>query len=453
MGNGGGRVDEQALMSWVVLLGVVLTTISAGVFLVFFFLDLAGFHTNPYLGIVTFVLVPLVFVAGLALIPIGLWRRRRRAVGGEIARAWPTLDFSRRSVRITAMGVLILTGINIAIVAAASYQTVEYADSTPFCTGLCHTPMEPEASAHRRTVHASISCASCHVGAGPQGFVEAKLGGVRRLAGVATGNYGRPIPTPVRDLPPAQETCETCHAPTRYTGEKPRHIKSYSDDETATEQMTALVMKVGGGGFEAGGPHGIHWHASPHTRIEYIATDAKRETIPWIRVSDMRGTREYAAEGVTAEQMAAGERRVMDCTDCHNRVGHAIAPSVDRAVDEALATGLLPRLPFIRREAIAAASAEYRDEQAALEAIAERLAVFYAKQADAGGNLLRQAVAATQNVYSSNVFPAMNVKWGTYPSQIGHTDAPGCFRCHDEQHKTSAGSTLTQDCEMCHRMP
>jgi nitrate/TMAO reductase-like tetraheme cytochrome c subunit len=447
--------DESASgphISWMVLLGVALTTTSAGVFLVFFFLDLSGFHTNPYLGIVTFVLVPLVFVLGLALIPIGLWRRRR-AAGAAGAPSWPALDFSRRPVRLIAMVVLILTGVNIAIVAAASYQTIEYADSTPFCTGLCHTPMEPEATAHRQSVHAGISCASCHVGAGPQGFVEAKLGGVRRLAGVATGRYGRPIPAPVRDLPPASETCETCHVPTRYTGEKTRQIKSYSDDEAATEQVTTLVMKVGGGGFEAGGPHGVHWHASPYTRIEYVATDPKREVIPWIAVTDLRGTREFTAEQITASEVAAGERRVMDCTDCHNRVGHAIAPSADRAVDEALATGLLSRLPFIRREAIAAVSAQYDNRQAALEAIAERLTVFYAKQANAGGNLLTHAVAATQRVYSNNVFPAMQVTWGSYPSNIGHTDAPGCFRCHDEQHKTSGGRTLTQDCETCHRMP
>jgi hypothetical protein len=351
------------------------------------------------------------------------------------------------------MAILVLTGINIAIVAAASYQTVEYADSTPFCTSLCHTPMEPEATAHQRTVHASISCASCHVGAGPEGFIEAKLGGVRRLAGMITGDYGRPIATPVRDLPSARETCLTCHAPTKYTGEKTREIKSYSDDDRASEQTTTLVMRVGGGGYEAGGPRGIHWHASPHTRIEYVATDAKREIIPWVRVSDTRGAREYVAEGVTPEQIAAGERRVMDCTDCHNRVGHTIAASVDRAVDDALATGLLPRLPYIRREAIAAAGGDYRDRQAALEAIAERLTTFYAKQPNTDGTLLPQAVAATQNVYSSNVFPAMNVRWGTYPSQIGHTDSPGCFRCHDELHKTSAGATITQDCETCHRTP
>jgi hypothetical protein len=395
-----------------------------------------------------------VFVLGLLLIPLGVWRQRRRfATGRGVASTWPSLDFARPRVRRAAIVVLVLTGINVAIVVTAAYKTVEYADSTQFCTAVCHTPMRPEAIAHQRTVHASISCAACHVGPGPQGFAQAKLGGVRRLVAVVRGKYERPIAVPVRDLPSAFGTCANCHTAERHIGDRTRNIKSYSDDEVTTEQVTSLVLRVGGGGYEAGGPQGIHWHASPQTRIEYVTTDSKRETIPWVRVTDTRGTREFTAEGVTPEAITAGERRVMDCTDCHNRVGHAIAPTVDRAVDEALATGALPRLPFIRREAMAVAAGAYADDAAAQQAIAQKLTAFYAQQrAVADDGRVGQAVSATQRLYSSNVFPAMNVKWGTYPSHLGHTDAPGCFRCHDEQHKSPTGRTISQDCESCHRL-
>ena len=44
----------------------------------------------------------------------------------------------------------------------------------------------------------------------------------------------------------------------------------------------------------------------------------------------------------------------------------------------------------------------------------------------------------------------MKITWGTYPNSIGHQDFPGCFRCHDDQHKTKAGESLTQDCSACH---
>ena len=51
------------------------------------------------------------------------------------------------------------------------------------------------------------------------------------------------------------------------------------------------------------------------------------------------------------------------------------------------------------------------------------------------------------------MFPAMKVKWGTYPNNIGHTFFNGCFRCHDDNHKAKDGSVIKQDCETCHAMP
>lgn len=441
-------------------LGATLTTIAAVLFLFFFFLDLAGFHTNPYLGIVTFLMLPAFFVFGLLLLPFGIWRERRRIAHGRFpgTHKWPSIDLGVAHVRHVAIVVLVLTCVNIAIVALAAVGSLEYVDSTGFCTGLCHTPMRPQAVAHQRGVHAGISCASCHVGAGPPGFVKAKLGGVRRLAVVVGGSYERPVPSPVRDLPPAEETCQMCHTPTTYVGDVVRTIPSFSDDEAVSDVSTTLTMHVGGGGWEAGGPAGIHWHASPQNRIEYIATDPKRETIPWVRVTDAKGeAREYVVDGVTPEVLAAGERRVMDCTDCHNRQGHLIAASPERAVDRALALGLLPRtLPFVRREAVAALGGASGNHETAGRQIAERLTTFYTQQhadlARARDPRIDQAVAAAERLYAENMFPEMNVKWGTYPANIGHTDSPGCFRCHDELHKSRTNTLISQDCEKCHRM-
>ena len=57
-----------------------------------------------------------------------------------------------------------------------------------------------------------------------------------------------------------------------------------------------------------------------------------------------------------------------------------------------------------------------------------------------------------QDVYRHNVFPAMKVGWGTYANHLGHIDTPGCFRCHDDNHKTPEGAALGQDCESCHEV-
>jgi hypothetical protein len=82
--------------------------------------------------------------------------------------------------------------------------------------------------------------------------------------------------------------------------------------------------------------------------------------------------------------------------------------------------------------------------------IARRLEAFYAGRTDADARLVARAVAAAQDVWSRNVFPDMKVSWGTYPNYLGHVDAPGCFRCHDDEHKASDGNVIRQDCDLCH---
>ena len=63
-----------------------------------------------------------------------------------------------------------------------------------------------------------------------------------------------------------------------------------------------------------------------------------------------------------------------------------------------------------------------------------------------------RAAASVADLHRHNVFPAMNVKFGTYPNNIGHVDSPGCFRCHDDEHKSRDGMKIGQDCETCHKI-
>jgi hypothetical protein len=45
----------------------------------------------------------------------------------------------------------------------------------------------------------------------------------------------------------------------------------------------------------------------------------------------------------------------------------------------------------------------------------------------------------------------MKVTWGLYPNNVGHTDFPGCFRCHDDQH-AAGEKKISQDCNTCHQL-
>jgi nitrate/TMAO reductase-like tetraheme cytochrome c subunit len=442
-----------AVRNPVSLLGIVVATATAMLFLALLVFEIFGYVTNPYIGLLVFVAIPTVFVIGLLFIPVGAWwakRRRRRAP--ETEPDWPVLDLRNPHQRTVFVAVLLLTVVNLLIVSMAAYGGVHYMESSEFCGQVCHTAMEPQYAAYQGWPHARVPCAACHVGPGAAALVGSKLAGTRQLFQVATGRVATPIPSPVQSLRPARETCEQCHWPEKFHGDTTRMIREYGSDETNTESVTTLQLHVGGGSRALGTGTGIHWHMNLDNQIEYVATDATRQTIPYVRLTDRDGrVREYVVEGTTEAQLTGGVRRRMDCMDCHNRPAHTFYAAPERAVDAAIAQGRIPReLAFVRREAVGAVDAEYGDRAAALDGIARRLQDFYSGQVGTDARLVGRAVAAAQDVWSRNVFPAMNVSWGTYPNQLGHADAPGCFRCHDDEHKAADGSVIRQDCELCH---
>jgi hypothetical protein len=325
-----------------------------------------------------------------------------------------------------------------------------------FCGEVCHEVMEPEFVANQNGPHARVACVDCHIGPGAPWFVQSKLSGTRQVFAVSFNTFSRPIPSPVHNLRPARDTCEQCHWPAKFHGDVIRVRREYAADEANTETVTTLRVHVGGGDPTMGQVSGIHWHMALANKVEYIATDEKRQVIPWVRFTDRFGNvKEYVVEGVTQEQLAKGERRTMDCIDCHNRPSHPFSPSADRAVDGAIGSNEIPRdLPFVRREGAEALKADYSSQQVAFDTIAGKIRSFYRENYPDLYAHRRQdverAVNALQGLYRRNVFPSMKVGWGTYPNNIGHMDSPGCFRCHDESHKAKDGSVIGQDCETCH---
>ncbi len=442
-----------ALRNPVSLLGLVVATATAMLFFALLVLEFFGYVTNPYIGLLVFVAVPLVFVVGLLIIPAGAWRaRRRRRSALEAEPDWPVLDLRNQNQRTAFVAVLLVTVVNLLIVSMAAYGGVHYMESSEFCGQVCHTTMEPQYAAYQEWPHARVPCVACHVGPGAGALVESKLAGARQLFQVATGRAPTPIPSPVQSMRPARETCEQCHWPEKFHGDKVRIVPAFGNDDANTERATTLQLHVGGGSRALGIGVGIHWHMNLDNQIEYVATDTSRQTIPFVRLTDRDGrVREYVVEGTTEAQLADGVRRQMDCMDCHNRPAHTFYATPERAVDAAIAQGRIPReLAFVRRESVAGVGAEYAHRAAALDGIARRLEEFYAAQGGGDARLVARAVAAAQDVWSHNVFPAMNVSWGTYPNHLGHVDTPGCFRCHDGEHRATDGSVIRQDCELCH---
>jgi hypothetical protein len=313
--------------------------------------------------------------------------------------------------------------------------------------------MAPEYTAYVGSPHSRVDCVRCHIGPGASWFVRSKLSGARQVLAVTRGTYSRPIPSPVRELRPARETCEQCHWPRQFHGDKLLVRTKYGDDEANTPAVTVLLMRIGG--QRVGGPAGIHGrHLADTERIHYVSTDGKRQVIPRVSYVDDAGkTVEYVSEDAKPGD-TGGERRAMDCMDCHNRPTHAF-DLPERAVDRALSEGAIKRdLPFVRKKAVELLRAEYPDRETAAGKLAAGLLDFYRREhpkvfAERRADV-DAAASQVQAIYARNVFPNMRVTWGTYPNNVGHEDFPGCFRCHDDKHKSADGKVITQDCDACH---
>lgn len=445
----------------VTLIGTALALVSLANILFLFLMDFFSPRPSPYVGIMAYMVMPGFLLLGLLLIPLGiLWerRRRRRMAPGEAPR-YLRLDFSDPRQRGAFVFLTSFVMVFVLLSAVGSYRAYEFTDSVQFCGQLCHSVMAPEFTAYQLSPHARVRCVDCHVGSGASWYVRSKLSGARQVIAVAFNTFPRPIPTPVHNLRPAQETCEQCHWPKKFYGAQLKIFTHFASDEKNTPRQLRMLIKTGGGDPSTGAPSGIHWHMNIANEITYIATDDQRQVIPYIYVKDMQGRiSQYMSKDspLTREQIATLPRHRMDCVDCHNRPTHIYVPP-DRAVDESLLTGRLnSSLPYIKQQAVTVLTNTYPATEAAMEGIATGLHAFYLTkypQIDKDRpDDISKAIAEVQRIYRSTTFPEMKLDWKTHPNNIGHFYFPGCFRCHDGQHLTSDGRAVRKDCDICHTL-
>jgi nitrate/TMAO reductase-like tetraheme cytochrome c subunit len=429
---------------WVSMLGAGLVTIAGCTWLFLLPVHAAGKASNPYLGILFFFAVPAVFFAGLGLIPIGAWLARRRIQAGLAE-----MQDRRTTLRRLAFFFVTMTVVNVVIGSQVTYRAVNQMESNQFCGQTCHV-MKPQFISNQRSVHRNVGCVECHVVPGAAGFMAAKMNGTKQMVEVMLNNYPRPVPAALASgkLAPSAETCEECHARTFDSGSQVRVISRFKDDEANSPMRTVLTMHIGGP--QSGGIHGAHM--GPGVEIRYRTADPKRQMIPIVeyRNRNSNETRTYTVAGAKD----SGPEFVMQCADCHNRQGHAFQQP-DEAIDTAMAAGQIPTgLPFAHKTGVAILNGKYADDEDAARKIPAAFAAFYrdkypevwskrSPDIDRTGHLLI-------SLYQGNIFSDYGVKWGSYPTNLGHADNFGCFRCHDESHAAPQKKTITQDCSSCH---
>ena len=459
--------EEQAVVlktpslfrNYISFVGAAIVFAMLASILLLFLIEVTAAADNPYLGILTYVILPSILAFGLLVIFVGMLfeRRRRRRFAPSQITAYPVLDLNDPRRRRAFFAFLTISFLFISLSAFGSYRAYEHSESVAFCGQTCHEVMKPEFVAFQASPHARLRCVDCHVGGGAEWYLRSKFSGVRQLYKVAFNTHSRPIETPVHNMRPANETCAQCHWPEKFHGDKLKVFNRFSQDEKNTLQQTRMLVKVGGGSEEAGTASGIHWHMNVANEITFVATDRQRQTIPWIRIKDRQGNvTEYMDKNspLAPDQIAKAEKRRMDCVDCHNRPAHIYVPP-DTAVDEALAAGKLDAsLPFLKRQAVEVLSRTYSTNDEALRSIASGLEQFYrtnysdlyAQKADS----IKGAVGEVQRIYQTYFFPEMKTDWRAHPNNIGHLYSQGCFRCHDGEHMSSTGKVISNDCNSCH---
>ena len=443
----------------ITIIGAALASVCLATIIFLTGVELLQKRSPPYIGLISYIILPVPLIIGLLMIPIGMWRERRRLRAGKPGSpsVW-VLDLRWPKHQAAIILFACVTTVFLLFTAYGSYRTFEWTESVTFCGATCHQPMEPEFIAHQDSPHARVRCVDCHVGSGAEWYLKSKLAGVHQLYAVVTNTYQRPIPTPIDNLRPARDTCEQCHWPSHFSGDK-QYVNTYFKSEEDNPRWTiALLMKIGGGSSDHTPTGGIHWHMNLANEVTFVATDSQQQNIPWVKMRHKITGEE--TEFVSTEASESPEnlhkmpRDRMDCIDCHNRPAHIYHPTA-RIVDQSLALGRISTaLPNIKAASVKALDDTYPSTAAAMERIPTTLRQFYQEQypqvATQQSDLIQAAAEELKGQYRRNFFPHMRVSAKVYPNNIGHMTDLGCFRCHDGKHVSATGKVLSKDCNLCH---
>ncbi len=428
-------------------------------FTILILLDLTSGEENPYRALVTFVVAPFIITSGLVLFVISAWLQIRAAKKkGEKVKfrlsIEPTDPVYMKNLQIF----LGLCAAFIFLVGYSGTKAFEATDSVTFCGETCHTVMEPQNVTYHNSPHARVKCVDCHIGPGASFWVKSKVDGLRQIYATAFDTYSRPIETPVRNLRPAQETCEECHWPRQFYGNKIISRTYYRTDEENSPWTISLMMKIGGGNPRTQKLEGIHWHMLTANTVEYIASDEKRQEIVWVRVTNADGGTEVfqngEMEGIEEPTSAMAAVRPFDCMDCHNRPSHVFLPPAV-ALNLALSSrAISPELPYVRQVGLDLLNDVYETREVAQESIGAGLLAYYRENypdvAESERAEIEKATETLLTIYNENFFPEMKTDYRARENNLSHFVNDGCFRCHNESMVNEDGAHLSYDCQTCH---
>lgn len=456
-----GKLLPVMLYNPITMTGAVMSGLS---FILIFFLILISFFspdTNPYIGIVTFVVLPSILILGLLLIAWGAIKENRRLLQmSEQFKKLPVIDLNNPKHQLAVMLFTIGTVLIVIMSVYGTFKAYEYTDSDEFCGQVCHKVMKPEYTAFLDSPHSRVGCVKCHIGTGSDWLVKAKLSGAYQVYSVLFNKYPRPIQSPIVNLRPTQQTCEQCHWPKHFYNEKKVSYDYFTSDENNSEYKLTMIVKVGGGNHEFGNNQGIHWVMNIDNEISYLALDQQRNVIPWVKSVSRSDGKERVYKDTTvkfdSDLLKSDKIKKFDCIDCHNRQSH-IFSDPHKTLNTYLSTNVIDRtIPYIKNIGVQALEYNTHSRNTAFDDIKKYVYSYYKENYEdvfvAKKPAIDKAILELSKVYLRNYFPEMKANWKNYPNNIGHVRSPGCFRCHDGNHWSNDGKVISNDCNVCHLM-
>jgi len=458
-----GHLIRGMWRSPLAVMGMAMAVISLTLMIIGLIMDVMGLIENPYAAVATYMVLPGVMVTGLLIIPIAAYLRRRQYYKYGIVKDHLAINLSDHKHRKWLIGFIVLTVINVTILGVIGYEGYHFTESPYFCGVVCHQVMAPEYTVYQRSPHAKVKCVECHIGSGASWFVKSKISGLRQVVAVITDSYTRPIPSPVEHLRPARDTCEECHWPSKFHGKKVKIFTHFTNDDQKTPVVNEMPLHIGGRNPVTGEFEGIHWHVSDNNKVTYLA-NKKRTKIIKVRVERNDGTSdEFVSQNNIQEPEEEFEWRVMDCIDCHNRPTHIYDMPEDRVDFGLLSERINADIEGIREDSLIVLKHPYATREEARKGIPEHLMKLQElrseEQAARYAEDIRKAAEYLVEAYLDNVWPEMNVTWGTYRSHLGHPNPDtfegdtaefGCWRCHNADHVNAEGDNISQECDLCH---
>jgi hypothetical protein len=348
---------------------------------------------------------------------------------------------------------LIITGFFLLLfIIFGTYKGYRYTQSNEFCGMLCHKVMGPQYETHFSSPHAKIKCGECHVNTIP--LFPLTMSGMRNIKGALFHTFPRPIPTPLKATRPSRETCRQCHGKAKSMSSFERRYNYFLTEGDEEWDRWLLRMLISSGCRENQEKSDrVHTHED----VSYVAEDQHRQHITWIKSVDKQGKETvYVTEGSKYAENAPPEEMVrkMDCIDCHSRTSHNFTAPY-RAVNRDLANGSIsPEIPEIKQKAIEVLEKQYTSRSQAVQSIETGLNKYYKETHPdyyrENKSVISIAVQGIADIYENTMFPEMKIRWDVYPDHVGHLITPGCFRCHDGEHRSSKGEAITRKCNACH---